>query len=232
MKTPEIIVCLFILLTVAVMAITAMAKSHRKPRERGRRGATMAALFMLWVAPASGGSLDGVPPDNLPALTDCDYHSRTMGKVDEKIAASPYQKGAFTVNPFAAGRVVDSEVTYGGGLAVGYAITDRLTIEADVISEGIDDSNWQDTLKSVGAGVKFYFPIKATGFAPYLIGGYQRDLIDHENRLQAGAGVEYRFGKLPIAVFVDAQVNHGFEQELRELGNDVRVRAGLGYQFR
>lgn len=148
----------------------------------------------------------------------------------EEPAPSLYQKGEISVNPFASARVQDSQAEFGGGLALGYAITDRLTIEADAITEGIDDSNWNDAVRSVGAGVKFYFPIKATGFAPYLIGGYQRDLIDHENRLQAGAGVEYRFNK-QFAAFADAQVNHGFEQELSELGNDVRVRAGLRVGF-
>lgn len=142
---------------------------------------------------------------------------------------SLYTKGQLTASPFGTARIVDSEAEFGAGLEIGYSLTERLTIQADAISEGIDDSNWQDAVKSVGAGLKYYFPIKQTGFAPYLLGGYQRDLIDHENQLQAGAGIEYRINRWRI--FADAQVNHGFDQEISKLGNDVLVRFGVGYQF-
>src|SRR5688572_9209940 len=73
--------------------------------------------------------------NSMPALGESEYDSRNMGKVDEKVSASLYRKGEFSVNPFASARVQDSEAEFGGGLALGYAITDRLTIEADAITE-------------------------------------------------------------------------------------------------
>lgn len=143
--------------------------------------------------------------------------------------SSPFQKGAFTVNPFTSVRITDSKAEYGGGMAGSYALSDRLAVEGEALVEEIDDSNWSDTVKEVGGGLKYYFPIKQTGIAPYLIGGYSRDLIVHENRLNLGAGVEYRRGQ--FIAFADARLDHGFEQELSELGNQVKVRAGVGWRF-
>ncbi len=140
-----------------------------------------------------------------------------------------YAAGTFTVSPFASARVVDSHAEFGGGLAASYALTPRLALEGDVVTEGIDDSNWQDAITEAGGALKYYFPIKETGFAPYVIGGYQRDLIAHENRVAAGAGLEYRQGR--ACLFADARLNHGFEQELSELGNRVDVRVGVGWSF-
>lgn len=148
----------------------------------------------------------------------------TAGKI-----ASQYEAGVFSVSPFASVSVVDSHEDFGAGLAVGYSLTKHLTLEADVVSEEIDDSHWDDAIKDVGASVKYYFPIKQTGFAPYLIGGYKRDLLIHENLLAAGAGVEFRRSR--FAVFVDARVVHEFEQELSELGNRVQGRGGLSILF-
>lgn len=147
----------------------------------------------------------------------------------EEAPAELYAAGKFTLTPFTAARVENSHADFGGGLAASYTLTRRLAVEGDLISEGIDDSNWQDSITEAGAALKYYFPIKETGFAPYLIGGYKRDLIAHENRLAAGAGLEYRQGH--ACLFADAKLNHGFEEPLSRLGNRVDVRLGVGWRW-
>ncbi len=144
-------------------------------------------------------------------------------------APSLFSKGRVTLSPFATASIVDSELSYGGGLALGYSLTEKLTVEAEVTSEGIDDSQWLESFRDAGGNLKYYFPLKQTGFAPYLIGGYHRDFVQHENLLAAGAGLEFRRDR--FSIFADAQAIHGFEQELSELGNAVRVRAGFGFKF-
>jgi hypothetical protein len=146
------------------------------------------------------------------------------GKIDEAVPPSK-----FSAAPFASLRLQDSKDQLGGGLAVGYALSQRLTLEAEAISEGINDSKWESAVADVGASLKLAFPIKAIPIEPYIIGGYRRDILDNENQLTAGVGLQY--GKGALYGFADARAIHGFNQELREFGNHVGIRAGAGLRF-
>ncbi len=165
---------------------------------------------------------------SMPALQEIDY-GKMPGKVDEKIPESQFIAGKFSVSPFASLRLVDSNEEFGAGLSAAYSITDRLTLEAEVVGEDFNDQDILESFRELGGNLKYYFPIGTGGFAPYLIGGYKRDLVIHENRLAAGAGLELR--KNQFAVFADARVVHGFNQDIDELGNEVLIRLGGSYQF-
>jgi len=163
----------------------------------------------------------------MPSFDEIDY-GKNVGKIDEKVQ-DPFAKGNFSVSPFATLRLVDSNEEFGAGLSASYSLTRNLTLEAEVVGEDFNEAEWIASFREVGANLKWYFPIKSSGFAPYLIGGYKRDLAIHENRLAAGAGLELRLKQ--FAVFADARVVHGFDQELAELGNEVLIRLGGSYQF-
>lgn len=145
-------------------------------------------------------------------------------KAEELFAAKTW-----TVNPFASARIDHTQVDLGGGLKADYAFSKHVAIEAEAFSDGIDDSNWSEAIRAVGASVKGYLPIKTSGFAPYAIGGYQRDLIDNENQIAVGGGLEFRSGVW--ATFIDVRATHRLTDEASEFGDEWLVRFGVGRKF-
>lgn len=217
MKTPEILVCLFIIATVAWMAIDAMAKAHRKPRERGKHlGLVMVALLF---ASSVGAAPVGGTPDRNP---------RDAGATRDVYAA-----GQIGLTPFASYRVhefdsLDGEM--GVGLAASYALTRNLTLEVWTLSEGYESAPVIDSLTEAGANVKFYAPIKESGFAPYALLGYSRGIHTAANNMELGAGLEYRFAK-HLTAFTDGVWIQNFGLEDPVSYAHVKFRAGLGWRF-
>lgn len=142
-------------------------------------------------------------------------------------AASLYRAGQFSVSPFASYRghefsELDGKV--GGGLALGYSVSRNVTLELEAGGEEYESAPVVDSLMEAGANAKGYLPIGNSGFAPYGLIGYTRDIDAKENRMNAGAGLEFRFQR--AHVFADGRWTHDF----RELGHAL-FRAGLGMRF-
>jgi hypothetical protein len=141
-----------------------------------------------------------------------------------------YQKGDVILAPFASLRVAEFDgdlESFGGGALLQYHLTDQLALETSFVSEKVyfhDQSFW-DSFKEFGLNAKYYLPLSNSGFAPYGLLGWTYDLQRVENRMNAGAGIEYRFSK-SISAFGDGQWTHDF----RKVGQAL-FRVGAGYNF-
>jgi hypothetical protein len=125
--------------------------------------------------------------------------------------ADPYARGRFSVSPFASYRLhefdsLDGEL--GAGLALGYMVAKNIEIEVETLSEHLDDSNWADAFTEAGVNFKGYLPVGRSGFAPYGFIGYTRNLQVDENRMNAGAGIAYRYKQ--VGLFADGRWTHDF----------------------
>lgn len=126
--------------------------------------------------------------------------------------SSFYAAGTFAVAPFASYRVHEFgklNGKLGGGLAFSYFAADNVAVELETLSEHFDDSHWADAFTEAGVNFKGYLPLGATGLAPYLLVGYTRNLQIDENRMNAGAGIEWRASKR-FGVFADGRWTHDF----------------------
>lgn len=143
-------------------------------------------------------------------------------------AESPYAKGDFTVSPFASYRVTEwgaDNGKFGAGLAAGYHLRDNVAVELETLSEGYTSAPVIGSLTEAGANLKWYLPLKQSGVAPYALIGYTRNLDEDQNRMNAGAGIEWRFSKV-AGVFVDGRWTHDFNR----LGHAL-FRSGLTFRF-
>lgn len=139
-----------------------------------------------------------------------------------------FAAGEWRLTPFASYRVHEFgrfDGKFGGGLALSYAPARNVAIELETLSEGFDDSHWADTFAEAGANFKGYLPLGRSGLAPYGLIGYTRNLLEDENRMNAGAGIEWRFSKRAGA-FVDGRWTHNFER----IGHGL-FRAGVSIGF-
>lgn len=140
---------------------------------------------------------------------------------------SPFAKGKWNASPFASYRVNEIGAhngKLGGGLAVGYAPADNVAIEVETLSEGYHGSPVTSSLDEAGVNFKGYLPLKDTGLAPYGFIGYTRNLRVDDNRMNAGAGLEYRATEI-VGLFADGRWTHNFEQSghaLFRLGASIR----------
>ena len=133
-------------------------------------------------------------------------------KADEP---KPFSAGSFSFGSFASLRVHEFDgrtEDFGGGLFAQYMVANNIALEANVLSEGLhfEDVAFSESFTDAGANLKGYLPIGTTGFAPYGFIGYTRDLEHDENRMNAGAGLEFRTRKLFFA-FIDGQWTHDFD---------------------
>lgn len=122
-----------------------------------------------------------------------------------------YAAGSFTLAPFASYRAHEVERLdgrVGGGLELSWFPVDHIAIAFETLSERIENSPWYDSFGEVGANFKGYLPLGRSGVAPYGFIGYTRDLIGHDNRMNAGAGLEYRYKR--VGVFADGRWTHNF----------------------
>lgn len=127
--------------------------------------------------------------------------------------ASHYAAGTFAASPFVSYRVHQSRGPnneVGGGLALSYFPADNFAVELETLSEDLDDSHWADAFTEAGVNCKGYLPLGATGLAPYLLIGYTRNLQEDDNRMNAGAGVEWRATKR-FGLFADGRWTHNFD---------------------
>ena len=125
---------------------------------------------------------------------------------------SDYAAGSFTLAPFVSYRVHEFgkfNGKLGGGLALSYFAAENVAVEVETLSEHFDDSHWADAFTEAGVNFKGYLPIGATGLAPYILIGYTRNLQIDENRMNAGAGVEWRATKR-FGLFADGRWTHDF----------------------
>ncbi len=139
-----------------------------------------------------------------------------------------YAKGDFTVSPFASYRVTEwgaDNGKFGAGLAVGYHLRDNVAIELETLSEGYTSAPVIGSLTEAGANLKWYLPLKQSGLAPYALIGYTRNLDEDQNRMNAGAGIEWRFTKV-VGVFADGRWTHDFNR----VGHSL-FRSGLTFRF-
>lgn len=124
----------------------------------------------------------------------------------------PYAAGQWRLSPFASYRVHELgsfDGKFGGGLSLSYAPAKNTALELETLSESFDDSHWKDTFTEAGANFKGYLPLGKSGLAPYALIGYTRNLLEDENRMNAGAGIEYRYKR--VGVFLDGRWTHNFE---------------------
>ena len=158
--------------------------------------ALCAALFLPAALPAA----DVTPP------------AKPIAALVSDAPESYYAAGTFAVAPFASYRVHEFgrfNGKFGGGLAASYFAADNVAVELETLSEHFDDSHWADAFTEAGVNFKGYLPLGATGLAPYLLIGYTRNLQIDENRMNAGAGLEWRASKR-VGVFLDGRWTHDF----------------------
>ncbi len=123
-----------------------------------------------------------------------------------------YAAGTFAVSPFVSYRVHELghfNGKLGAGLAASYFVADNFAIEAETLSEHLDDSHWADAFTEAGMNFKGYLPLGRSGFAPYILLGYTRNLQIDENRMNAGAGIEWRAAKR-FGLFADGRWTQDF----------------------
>lgn len=126
---------------------------------------------------------------------------------------SYFAAGTWSVSPFASYRVHEFgkfNGKAGAGLALSYFAADNFAVELETLSEQFDDSHWADAFTEAGVNFKGYLPLGRSGFAPYLLVGYTRNLQIDENRMNAGAGIEWRATKT-FGLFADGRWTHDFE---------------------
>lgn len=172
----------------------------------------------------------------LGVLATCMTHAAESpaAKAVQKIEAqSPYQSGVISATTFASYRVhefgqFDGEL--GVGLGVGYAITRNLTIEGWALGEHYTDEPAIDSISEAGAYLKFYAPIKESGFAPYAVVGYSRGIHTDANNMEAGIGLEYRFLK-HLTAFADGVWVQNFGLEDPVSYAHAKFRLGGGFTF-
>lgn len=128
-----------------------------------------------------------------------------------------YAAGTWSVSPFVSYRVHEFgkfNGKAGGGVALSYFAADNFAVELETLSEHFDDSHWADAFTEAGVNFKGYLPLARSGFAPYFLVGYTRGGLDgvgpNENRMNAGAGVEWRAAKR-FGLFADARWTHDFK---------------------
>lgn len=166
--------------------------------------ALCAALFLALPAPAAV-----TPPDPVQPAVE-----------------SVYAAGTFAASPFVSYRVHELgkfNGKLGAGLALSYFAADNVAVELETLSEQFDDSHWADAFTEAGVNFKGYLPLGRSGFAPYLLVGYTRNLRIDENRMNAGAGVEWRATKR-FGIFADGRWTHDFAtlgHALFRLGGNV-----------
>jgi outer membrane protein W len=171
-----------------------------------------------------GAGHSGAAPEPAPVL-----------KLEEK--ADLFAAGKWTVNPFVAYSV--SEIgafngDFAGGLALGYAVTKNLTLEAWALGNEYESAPVVDTVDQAGAYLKFYAPIKESGFAPYALLGYGYGQHTQAHNMEMGPGIEYRFkltGKLGGTVFADAVWVQNFGLQDPVTYARVKIRGGVGLSF-
>jgi len=125
---------------------------------------------------------------------------------------SYFAAGTWSVSPFASYRVHEFgkfNGKSGGGVALSYFAADNFAVELETLSEQFDDSHWADAFTEAGVNFKGYLPLGRSGFAPYLLVGYTRNLQIDENRMNAGAGLEWRATKR-FGLFADGRWTHDF----------------------
>lgn len=150
--------------------------------------------------------------------------------------ADLYAAGQISVTPFASYRVHEFESLDGEagvGLGLGYALTRNLTLHGWALSEEYTDEPVIDSITSAGAGLKFYAPIKNSGFAPYAVLGYSREIAAQVDNMETGAGLEQRFkvGKLKGAAFIEGVWVQNFGTTDPVSYAHARFSAGVGFQF-
>lgn len=145
-------------------------------------------------------------------------------------AASGSVLDQLSVSPFVSYRVHELGAfngKFGGGLAAGYALNKQVTLEAEVIAERFDDSDWGGSLTEAGANFKIdiFRPKASRPISPYLLIGYTRNLDIDENRMNAGAGIQLKFTR-NLSAFADGRWTHNFGT----IGHAL-FRGGLSYRF-
>jgi len=175
---------------------------------------TLIALTVLTLSPFRSPAGPPTPPPApapAPAKTEVDA----------------YAAGQVTVSPFASYRTHEFgryNGKFGAGLALSYSATRNLSIELETLGERFDSDDWIQSLTEAGANFKFYVPLKH-GFAPYALLGYTRNLDEDQNRMNAGAGLEWRVSR-HLAAFADGRWTHDF----RDVGH-VLFRLGGSIRF-
>lgn len=142
-------------------------------------------------------------------------------------ASDLWRPGEFALSPYLSYRVRDvghSDGRLGGGLALGYSLTKAIVFEVETLSEGYTDRPVIDSLEEAGANFRGYLPLRVFQLAPYVLVGYTRNLQVDENRMNAGAGVELRGGR--VHAFVDGRWTHDFVH----VGHAL-FRVGVGARF-
>jgi len=152
----------------------------------------------------------------------------TARAADAPPVESPYKAGQVSLSSFGSYRASDVKQLdgkFGAGLALGYALTKAITIEAETLSERYESAPVIDSLAEAGANFKGYLPLGKTGLAGYGLLGYTRDLKRDDNRMNAGAGIELRANKV-FTVFADGRTTQNFHDPVHFL-----FRVGLGARF-
>lgn len=100
-----------------------------------------------------------------------------------------------------SGSKIRHDSKLGAGAGLNYYITRNVGVGADAYSEDTTGA----FIDSASASLLLRFPLGASGFAPYALGGggHQFDM-DEEWFAQFGAGLEYRF-KPRAGIFLDAR---------------------------
>lgn len=154
----------------------------------------------------------------------------TIAKLDTK--ETLFAAGEWTVNHFASYRVHEFGARngkMGAGLAIGYALSRSVTLEVETLGEEYRSAPVVDSLEEAGANLKLYL-LQKGGLGAYGLLGYTRNLHAEENRMNAGAGIEWRFSK-HLGAFADGRWTHDFGvRDPVSLGHAL-FRAGLGMRF-
>lgn len=143
-------------------------------------------------------------------------------------APGPYDANSFTISPMVAYKTTEIGKTtgkFGGGLAVSYAPVDNIEIEAAAISYRVSDAPVVSSVDEASANFKGYLPLGKSGFAPYGIIGYTRDIKSDENLMNAGVGIAFRYSH--VNAFADGVYQNSFLSH----GNRFLLRAGFGVTF-
>jgi hypothetical protein len=158
------------------------------------------------------------------------FASCLVGVAGAPTGESPYQSREFAVSPYAAyqasGDVV-GDSKWGGGIQADAFFTKNLGVSFTTSKNGDGGAFFQN----LTVGPVLRFPVKQSGFAPYVLGGIGFAFDRGNDRYYfAGGGVEYRLGgagaRSHVSVFTDAQY-----QWRDSLDEATVARAGLRWTF-
>lgn len=145
-------------------------------------------------------------------------------------SVSPYRASEFSLAAFGGYQVTGTrsgDSLWSAGIEADFFFTKNIGVALATSKDRVEGGGFFQNL-TLGPVVRF--PIKQSGFAPYVTGGIGFDFDRGNDRYYyAGGGLEYRFTK-NVGLFSD--ISYVFQEDVRTIEDGkTLVRSGLRWAF-